>query len=155
MDQIDKGISDIAGALTDPIIVFPGGWGEDIPGWLKDVITLERLAMNVCALRGEEMTGTDAEACAYLYTVSLTRPLSHDWSQIYLYVATQTYRKWGKGEPPAGIVVDSLTDNQMEELERLKRWIYRQRTKARPERDKQEETVSSRANQQLPLLFDF
>jgi hypothetical protein len=82
--QVEKGISDIVGALTDPILVFPGGWGGTLPEWLKNAITLERLAMNMRALKGEEMTGTDAEACAYLYTASLTQPMDHDWGQIYL-----------------------------------------------------------------------
>ncbi|GAJ12460.1 unnamed protein product, partial [marine sediment metagenome] len=64
---MEKGISDIVGVFCDPIIVFPGGWGEDLPEWLKSAITLERLIENIKALKGEEMTGTDAEACAYLY----------------------------------------------------------------------------------------
>ena len=42
--------------------------------------------------KGEQPTGTDAEACAYLNTASLTAPMDNDWSQIYLYVATMTYR---------------------------------------------------------------
>ena len=68
ISSIDKGISEIAGVFTDPIIVFPGGWGDTLPEWLKKAITLERLEMNMRALKGEVMTGTDAEACAYLYT---------------------------------------------------------------------------------------
>ena len=43
---MEKGISDIVGCLMDPIIVFPGGWGDTLPEWLKNAITLERLAMN-------------------------------------------------------------------------------------------------------------
>ena len=70
--QLEKGISDIVGVFTDPILVFPGGWGDTLPDWLKEAITLERLVMNMRALKGEEMTGTDAEACAYLYDGYLT-----------------------------------------------------------------------------------
>ena len=157
--QIEKGISDIVGVFTDPIIVFPGGWGEDLPEWLKNAITLERLVMNMKALKGEEMTGTDAEACAYLYTAALTAPMDHDWGQIYLYIATQTYRRWGKNEMPGDIAVDSLNDEQMGDLNRLKEWIYRQRTKIRLERDraerrqrKEEEAAERKALQ--PALFD-
>jgi len=40
---VEQGISDIVGCLTDPIIVFPGGWGDTIPEWLKTAITLERM----------------------------------------------------------------------------------------------------------------
>ena len=49
---VEKGISEIVGVFTDPIIVFPGGWGEDLPEWLKTAITLERLEMNMWALKG-------------------------------------------------------------------------------------------------------
>ena len=136
--QVEKGISDIVGALTDPILVFPGGWGDTLPEWLKHAITLERLVMNMKALKGEELTGTDAEACAYLMTVSLTQPIDSDWTQIYLYVATQTYRKWGKSELPADIRVDSLNDYQLGELERFKSWLYQRRIQARQERERTE-----------------
>jgi hypothetical protein len=158
--QIEKGISDIVGALVDPVIVFPGGWGNTLPEWLKNAITLERLEMNMRALKGEEMTGTDAEACAYLYTAGLTQPMDHDWGQIYLYISTKTYRRWGKKEMPADIAVDSLQDDQMADLNRLKEWIYRRRTAASQERDraerrqqKEEEATKRKAEQ--PALFNF
>jgi hypothetical protein len=158
--QVGKGISDLVGVFTDPIIVFPGGWGDTIPDWLKNAITLERLAMNMRALKGEEMTGTDAEACAYLLTAALTQPMDHDWGQIYLYIATQTYRRWGKNEVPADIAVDSISDYQLAELKRFKDWLYQQRTKIRLERDqaerrqKREEEIARRKAEQ-PALFEF
>jgi len=157
---VEKGISDIAGVFTDPIIVFPGGWGDTLPEWLKNAITLERLEMNMMALKGEEMTGTDAEACAYLYTAALTQPIDNDWTQIYLYVATKTYRRWGKSEMPIDIAVDSTSDYQIAELNRLKEWLYRKRTQVRLERDraerrqKREEEAEKRKAKQ-PALFEF
>jgi hypothetical protein len=158
--QVEKGISDLVGALTDPIIVFPGGWGDTLPDWLKNAITLERLAMNMKALKGEEMTGTDAEACAYLYAAALTQPMDHDWGQIYLYIATQAYRRWGKNEMPQDIAVDSLDKDQMVELRRLKDWLYHQRTKVRLERDRaerrqQREEEVARKKAEQPALFEF
>ena len=132
---VEQGISDIVGCLTDPIIVFPGGWGDTIPEWLKTAITLERM---ISDMKEEELTGTDSEACAYLMTVSLTQPMDSDWTQIYLYVASQTYQRWEKGEMPADIVVDSISDYQMGELNRLKAWLHRQRSKARIERERAE-----------------
>ena len=122
--SIDKGISEIVGVFTDPILVFPGGWGDTLPEWLRGAITMERLIENMKALKGGELTGTDAEACAYLYTASLTAPMDHDWSQIYLYVATQTYKRCGKNQMPSDITVDSISDYQMNELKRLKAWLY-------------------------------
>jgi len=163
-ERVERGISDIVGALTDPIIVFPGGWGEDIPEWLKNTITLERLAMNMRALKGEEMTGTDAEACAYLMTVTLSQPVDSDWTQIYLYVAGKVYEGWRSKESgtefPEDIQVESLTREQENDLNRLKEWIYRTRTRARQERDRaerrerrQEEVARKEALQ--PRMFDF
>ncbi len=67
-----------------------------------------------------------------------TAPMDHDWSQIYLYVATMTYRHWNKGEMPADIAVDSISNYQMGELNRLKLWLYHQRVKARQEKDRAE-----------------
>ena len=160
MDKtIEKGISDIVGALTDPILVFPGGWGDTLPEWIKTSITLERLGMNMRALKGELPTGTDAEACAYLYTASLTQPMDHDWAQIYLYIATQTYRQWGKNEMPSDIAVESINDDQMRDLNRLKAWIYQKRCQVRLDREraerrqKKEEEVAERKALQ-PALFD-
>ena len=161
---IEKGISEIVGVFKDPIVVFPGGWGDTLPEWLKSAITLERLAMNMKALKGEEMTGTDAEACAYLMTASLTQPMDHDWTQIYLYIATKVYEKWRTKESgvtmPEDIRVESLNDDQMRDLNRLKEWIYKKRTDIRHDRDraerrqkKEEETAKREAAQ--PALFDF
>jgi len=157
---VEKGISDIVGCLTDPVIVFPGGWGDTLPDWLKTAITLERMMGDMKALKGEETTGTDAEACAYLYTAGLTAPMDQDWSQIYLYVSTMTYRHWNKGEMPADIAVDSISDYQMGELNRLKLWLYHQRVKARQEKDRveqrqeKEETRAQRKEEQ-PAFFEF
>jgi hypothetical protein len=158
--QVEKGISDLVGCLTGPIIVFPGGWGDTLPEWLKNAITLERLALNMKVLKGEEMTGTDAEACAYLYTAALTAPMHEDWGQIYLYIATQTYRRWGKNEMPGDIAVDSLNDEQVRELNRLKEWLYRKRTQARSDRERTErrqrkEGEAARRKAEQPALFEF
>jgi len=157
---IEKGISDLVEYLTDPIIVFHGGWGDTLPEWLKNAITLERLGMNMRALKGEEMTSTDAEACAYLYTASLTQPMDRDWGQIYFYITTKTYRQWGKNGMPADIRVESLTDDQMRDLNRLKEWLYRKRTTARQDREraerrqKREEEIARKKAEQ-PALFEF
>ena len=162
--QMEKGISEIAGVFTDPILVFPGGWGDTLPQWLKAAITLERLIENVRALKEGEMTGTDAEACAYLYTVALTQALDHDWTKIYLYITTKTYERQRTKDSgvtmPADVRVDSLDDGQMRDLNRLKAWIYDRRIKVRLERDRAErrqakEEESQRKKEERPALFVF
>ncbi len=132
----DSMVSDLVGTFTDPILVFPGGWGDTLPDWIKGAITMERLEANIEASRGDEPTGTDAKACAYLYTAGITVPMDHDWSQIYLYVATKTYAWHKGGQVPEDIRVEVLNDYQMEELKRLKDWLYRQRVKVREERER-------------------
>ncbi len=128
----DHWIADTVGAICDPIIVMPGGWGDSLPEWIKSTITLERLLENMAAItKGREPIATDAEATAYLYTASLTDSMSHDWAQIYLYVAGQTMRKSQKIELPCDIRVESISDHQMHKLNELKRWIYETRVKAR------------------------
>ena len=138
--ELDKGIREIVGVFTDPIIVMPGGWGDDLPDWLREAITLERLISNVENLKTGRMTATDAEACAYLFTACLSAPPSHDWAQIYFYVAGKvilSHRKKDEGaEMPADIRVTELTRNQQDDLNRLKRWIYEAREKHRKEKER-------------------
>ena len=158
--SVDSMIGDLVGTLTDPIIVYPGGWGDSLPEWLKNAITLERLTESMKATKGEQSTGTDAEACAYLNTASLTVPMDYDWSQIYLYVAGKTYRRWHKSEMPDDIRVEALTDQQTGDLNRLKEWLYHRRITARQEveqterRQRKEEEVAKRKTKQ-PALFEF
>jgi hypothetical protein len=154
----EKGISDIVGCLTDPIVVFPGGWGDSIPEWLKTAITLERMMGNMKELKGEDPKGTDAEACAYLMTVSLTQPMDSDWTQIYLYIAGQSYKRWEKGEMPGDIVVDSISEYQIGELNRLKAWLYRQRIKYRKDKyrtERMEKRAEAQRDAEQPALFQF
>jgi hypothetical protein len=162
--KIEKGVPDLVGALTDPIIIFPGGWGDTLPEWLKNAITLERLVMNMKALNGEEPTGTDAEACAYLYTACLTQPVDSDWTQIYLYIANQVYsrhrNKVSSVQSPEDVRVESISDYQMGELRRLKQWIYERRTRAKQgknsaERQKKREEEATKRSMERPVLFEF
>ncbi|BCT55306.1 hypothetical protein [Dehalococcoides mccartyi] len=158
--NVNSMIDNLVGTLTDPIIVYPGGWGDSLPEWLKNAITLERLTENMKETKGGQPTGTDAEACAYLNTASLTMPMDSDWSQIYLYVAGKTYTRWEKSEMPEDIRVNSLTNQQTSDLSRLKEWLYGRRTTARHEaernerRQQKEEEIDKRKAEQ-PALFEF
>jgi len=163
--SLEKSISNIVGALSDPIVVYPGGWGDTLPGWLKHAIQIERMVMNLKALQGGEITGTDAEACAYLYTACLCFPFDHDWTQIYLYIAGQVYSRHHSKESgvqvPEDIRVEKLDDQQVRDLCRLKDWIYKRRVAERQERDRaerrqkrEEETTKKKAEQPV-LAFEF
>ena len=86
--------------------------------------------------------------------------MGHDWTQIYLYVAGRAHSRWNKGEMPEDIKVDSLSDDQTRELNRLKEWLYRKRVLARQDGDrferqeKKQEEVARRESEQ-PALFSF
>jgi len=64
--------------------------------------------------------------------------MDHDWGRIYLYIATRTYRRWGKSEMPADIARESINDDQMRDLNRLKAWLYHKRTEVRLDRERAE-----------------
>jgi len=120
--------------------------------------------MNMKAHTGEEMTGTNAEACAYLFTASLTQPIGGDWTDIYLYVANQVYSRYRSKESgaqmPADILIESLQDHQEQDLRRLKDWLYQKRVQARQDKDRGQrrqvrEEEESRKKEERPRLFDF
>ena len=151
--EIDQGIMEIVGVFTDPIIVMPGGWGDSLPDWLKQAITLERLIANIEGLKTGTMTATDAEVCAYLFTASLEAPLDHDWSQIYFYVATRVYERHRTKDSgvtmPEDIRVTELTRDQERDLSHLKDWIYATRLKHRKVRE-HDQRKEVRAEKEAP-----
>jgi len=150
-------IDDIVGALFDPIIVMSGGWGDDLPEWLRTRVTLERLAENIVATReGREITATDAEAACYLFTASLTAPIGSDWTEIYLYVAGNEM----KDKMPEDIKVETLTEYQWRKLKQLKDWIYEKRVKhrkekARGERRQAKEKAKTEELETMPVQRSF
>ena len=157
--QLEKGISDIVGVFTDPIIAYPGGWMDSIPEKVKQQITIERLIMCMRAAKGEEPTGTDAEALAYMYPRTMEAPIDRDWVDIYLYLGTKVMAGAGT-EMPEDIRKDTLDDYLMGKLNHLKAWIYQQRIKVRLERErgarhqKKEESAAEKKALQ-PSMFDF
>lgn len=149
---VEKQIDEMVGALTDPIIVMPGGWGDTLPEWIKARITVERLAENMRELRGEQPTGTDAEAVAYLYTASLTAPMGTEWSNIYFYVMTKVM-----GEKlPEDLRKEELPDHEWGLLQEFKRWLWKARVKVRQERARakrreEKEEAAAQAPKQMGL----
>jgi len=61
---------------------------------------------------------------------------------------------------PEDIRVDSLRDDQMADLNRLKEWLYRKRTQAREDRERADrrrkrDDEAERRKAEQPALFDF
>ena len=157
-----KDIAEAIGCLSDPIVVYPGGWGDTLPPWLKEAIPIERLIENIRALKEGEPSGTDAEACAYLYTACLNFPFDQDWTQIYLYITNQVMSRHREGvEVPQDLKVDKLTDQQAHDLRRLKDFIYRKRTENRQDKERagrrqqREEAADKKKREQPVLAFKF
>ncbi len=161
-EKIVKQISEAIGCLTDPIVVYPGGWGDSLPDWLKKAIKVDRLIENIRTDKEGEPTATDAEACAYLYTACLCFPFDHDWSQIYFYVAGQAMSRHRQPvEVPQDIKVDALDQQQAHDLRRLKDFIYKKRVENRQERERgerrqqREEVAAKKKREQPALAFKF
>ena len=75
MNEEQKRVKAIFQAFQTPLILSPGGWGDELPDWFKPRIIGERLAMIDA---GTYDTATDAEVTAYMFTASLAQPLTPD-----------------------------------------------------------------------------
>ena len=103
-------------------------------------------------MKGEEGVTTDAEVCAYLYTVSMCQPVSSEWVRIYQYVLTKSKN----GDVPDDIRLETLGHDEVRMLNKLKQWIWSQRLKARKEKARGEkrrerEEAAARAPKRLNL----
>ncbi len=149
--DFDKAIGKLAGAMTDPIIVWPlGGWGESLPEKIKGDITIYRMLQ---LLKHEDGIATWPEVCAYLFTVTLDRPVSHEWTDIYLYAMTQYMRD----SVPADLKKESLGQYEMHLLDRFRKWLWDARHRARKqhsgeERSNREPKVEAQAPQQITFF---
>ncbi|MEE9199153.1 MAG: hypothetical protein V3U26_05090 [Dehalococcoidia bacterium] len=146
-------IEEMVGALCDPLIVFPaGGWEETLPEPLKKRLPLDRLIHNMMCHQGKARwdEACDLEAVLYMYPRTMQGPLSEQWTRIYLYLGSKVM-----GEKiPEGIRQESLSDYDMEQLRGLKRWIQKQKVKARRDRkrgEKAEAVVPVKVDQ--PKMF--
>ncbi|MBA7518070.1 hypothetical protein ES705_10136 [subsurface metagenome] len=138
--SLDKGIDNMVGSLYDPIIVHQCSWAtpDMIPEWLRNQITLDRMIeLMVANKEGRDPIGTDSEALAYMIPASMEAPMGHDWTQIYLYLATVVIDRDKNKTVPDDIRVDKLDKMQQEDLLRLKRWLYETKLKHRRGRRKE------------------
>ena len=137
--NLDRSMDDLVGSLCDPIIVHRCAWGtrDMIPEWLRNRITLDRMIeLMVANKEGRDPIGTNSEALAYLIPASMEAPMGHDWSQIYLHLATVVIDTEKNKVVPDDIRVDKLDDMQQQDLLGLKRWIYQTKLKHRTDRRK-------------------
>lgn len=117
----------------NPLVVANTGWAETIPEWIKQEIEKERLIEDFKnSLKKkkdwEQKVGL-AEVCAYLYTASLTYPLSYHDGKIYLWVSSKLMQDAGKEVPEfAKEHLDKGLDiDEKRMLEDLRYKIYKRR----------------------------
>lgn len=108
--------------MKAPIIVFPNHESL-ITEELRDRAMLERMK-NLKDI--ENKMCTDYEVCLYLSTSSLIAPLHHDFADIYSYAFSKCF-DYNMIEPG---ITPKLEENQMQDLYRLKQWIFKKQKDA-------------------------
>jgi len=155
--SLDKGIDNLVGSLCDPIIVHQCAWGtkDMIPEWLRSQITLDRMIeLMVANNEGRDPIGTNSEALAYMIPASMEAPMGHDWTQIYLYLATVVMDREKSKVVPDDIRVDRLDRNQEDDLRRLKHWLYETKLKHRAGRRKEiRQEIKEEELEKAPLVI--
>ena len=118
------------------LVVAPGGWADTIPDWLKKEVEFERLTLgfagNIAALKGERIREVgDAEACLYLYTLSLSAPMDHDLTEAYFYLTAKLMKRRSPDVELTDFLEkklkEGLTPDEQRELTDLKQELYRAR----------------------------
>ena len=113
------------------LVVADSGWAEEIPDWLKKEVEAERMVSGFVDAMGKETKEEvgDAEVCLYLFTLNLSRPVSHDTGNIYIYLSSKLCKKQGtelmdfmQKKLDAG-----LSSDEERELTKLRRDLYRAR----------------------------
>ena len=158
MKQTEDWVNSMVEVFTAPLIVWPSGWNESLPEWIRGEATLQRLLR---LMKGDDDLATDVEAMAYMYALTLEHRPDSDWVQIYCHLCTKVMEdRIGKEQVtvPEDVRVDTLTKYQEEQLLHLKRWIRDRQRKALRERQRVERKAETERvrqetrGEQLPLL---
>ena len=148
-------IDDMVGAICDPIIVYPNtGWEDTLPEPIKDRLKMDRLIHLMRCGKGEASydEACDTDALLYMYPATMQAPLSHDWTQIYLYLG---YKVMGD-KMPEDVAQKTLDKYEMGKLQDLKSWIHRKHVEHRRARRRQEKAESSaRPAQAAPVEAEY
>ena len=81
----------------------------------------------------KERSATDMDALAYLHTASLSQPFNETWFRIYNYLFTKLFPELAEAVLGKDAVKE-LNYYEREELDRLKKWLFREAMKAVKER---------------------
>ncbi|MCV0398531.1 MAG: hypothetical protein K5785_00895 [Nitrosarchaeum sp.] len=112
--------------LTAPLVFGPGTWGETFPQDMTERGRMLRLASAIKCIDHEMCTLFDA--MAYMYSISFEAPLRHDAMKMYMYLYKHSVpEKWKilVESDPEYERYSELYDNEMQEVNQLRRWIFR------------------------------
>ena len=112
------------------LIVANLGWSETIPEWLLEEVRAERLILGLAGIYKDledwQKVG-DTEVLIYLYTESLTQPLSKEHFNLYLYLFNKIMRRRGIEIPEDLKFSRELDRYEQHILRELKYMIYNRR----------------------------
>ena len=108
------------------LVVADAGWAKTAPKWLLEEVKTERMIFGLASIKKKIEEVGDAEACVYLYTLSLRQPMIEQYTRIYLYLCTKLMEKQGK-KVPEEIRVKELNKYDNGQLKELKRDLYKKR----------------------------
>ena len=108
------------------LVVADAGWADTIPEWLLEEVKAERMILGLASIMKEIKEVGDAEACVYLYTLSLRQPISEQFIRIYFYLCTKLMEKRGK-EVPEDVRLKELEKEDEKALKELKQDLYKKR----------------------------
>src|SRR3990167_8769742 len=101
------------------------------PKKLLDEVKSERMINGLLEMVKPELkekTVGDAECLAYLMPHTGRVPLSHEWVDIYLYLAGRVLKRWKQYEAlPESYKVETLSEYDTHKMNELKHWIYDKR----------------------------
>lgn len=132
----EKFVFEFMDTLTAPIITFSEEWASAIPERLKRDITLSRL---IGKMQNEELS-TIPETVAYIITRTFIAPLSHEWTNVYLWCSAQymqQYRKKSDEDLTEIKYPAQLSRHEESLLKRLRVWIFEKRREVVKQRLKQ------------------
>lgn len=119
------------------LVVYPGGNSDIIPEWIFDEIKMERMMSGFANILGKNNgpdTVGDAEICAYLYTASLSTPMTHEYSEIYIYLVGRLMKRKQNNNKNGNLpdfmekkLEQGLTQDEERMLRILREEIYRKR----------------------------
>jgi len=114
------------------LIVADKGWAETIPDWILKEIEVERTVEAMAEAMGRKIDEVgDAEAVAYLYTLSLKTPFDYTYTKIYTYLVAKLMKKRNPNNQLPDFMEkalqEGLDDYEKRELARLKQELKRKR----------------------------